>query len=192
MPDQPADLDSQPSPPAPSAAPPEEMIAIGGITLPAALFDIASVEARQSAAALRQQFDELLTGQVALVQYDFMRAAHTLAGVNRTMGFAAVAELAYALDGWLQAHIDREAVLDAPRLALLEQTVAALEAMAQSICDKQMPQPRVNLVKQLIAGKDKLAGEIAMTQIPRSERPVTGVAGISVKAEKPQIQDDAD
>ena len=192
MPDQPADLDSQPSPPAPSAAPPEEMIAIGGITLPAALFDIASVEARQSAAALRQQFDELRAGKTALVQYDFMRAAHTLAGVNRTMGFAAVAELAYALDGWLQAHIDREAVLDAPKLALLEQTVDALGAMAQSVCDKQMPRPRANLVEQLIAGRDKLGGEIAVTQIARPERPVSGATGLPAKAEEPQIRNDVD
>ena len=192
MPDQPADLDAQPSPSASSAAPPEEMIAIGGITLPAALFDIASVEARQSAAVLRQQFDELRAGKAALVQYDFMRAAHTLAGVNRTMGFAAVAELAYALDGWLQVHIDREVALDAPKLALLEQTVDTLEAMAQSICAKQMPQPRASLVKQLVAGKDKLGGEIAVAQIDRPERPATGAAGLPAKAEKPQIQNDVD
>ncbi|MCR4297706.1 MAG: Hpt domain-containing protein, partial [Gallionella sp.] len=192
MPDQPAGLDAQPSPSAASAAQPEETVAIGGVTLPAALFDIASAEARQHAAVLRQQFDELHIGQAAQVQYDFMRAAHTLAGVNRTMGFAAVAELAYALDGWLQAHIDRKAVLDAPRLLLLEQTVDALEAMAQSICDKRMPQPRGNLVKQLVAGRNKLAGEIAAPRAARPEGAVTSAAWLSANAEKPQIQDDVD
>jgi len=189
MPDQPAGPEAQPSLPAPSAVPPEEMVVIGGITLPAALFDIASMEAMQSAAVLRQQFDELRAGKAALVQYDFMRAAHTLAGVNRTMGFAVVAELAYALDGWLQTHIDREV---APELALLEQTVDALEAMAQGVCAKQMPQPRANLVKQLVAGKDKLGSEIAVAQSARPERPAAGAAGLPAKAEKPQIRNEVD
>lgn len=192
LPDQPAGPDAQPSPPAPSAVPPEEMVVIGGITLPAALFDIASMEAKQSAAVLRQQFDELRAGKAALVQYDFMRAAHTLAGVNRTMGFAVVAELAYALDGWLQAHIDREVALDAPKLALLEQAVDELEAMAQSICAKQTPQPRANLVKQLVAGRDELGSEIAVAQIDRPERPAAPAAGLPAKAEKAQIRNEVD
>ncbi|HUW26864.1 MAG TPA: Hpt domain-containing protein [Gallionella sp.] len=192
LPDQPADTESQsvPSAPVAPAPPPEEMLVIGEVTLPVALFDIASTEARQNAAVLRQQFDGLRAGQVARVHYDFMRAAHTLASVNRTMGFAAVAELAYALEGWLQVHIDREVALDALRLALLEQVVDALETMAQSICDKQMSASHPGLVRQLTAGKDKLGGELAVST--RVEIPAMGAAGRFTQAQKPQIRDEVD
>ncbi|MEO7623924.1 MAG: Hpt domain-containing protein, partial [Gallionella sp.] len=59
-----------------------------------ALFNIASTEVKQIIAVLHQQLNELRTTNPPVVQYDFMRAAHTLAGVSRTMGFAAVVDLA--------------------------------------------------------------------------------------------------
>ena len=192
---------------APSATPVEEVITIVEITLPAALFNIASVEAKQNVEVLRQQLDALHAAP-AVVQYDFMRAAHTLAGVNRTMGFTSVAELAYALDNWLQAHIDKSLVPDEARLGLLEQTIAALEAMTQSVCKKQMPQPRADLVNRLVAGKNDLGDEIvaaqvapertgaAQTAVPvaaiRPETPTPRMVDGLGKAGKPQVRDDVD
>ena len=118
------------------------------------LFNIASTEVKQNIAVLHQQLDELRTAVPPMVQYDFMRAAHTLAGVSRTMGFAAVVELAYALEGWLQARLEKVFTLREDQLLMLEQAVAALDEMIQSVCNKEAPQLRGDLVSQLLSDKD--------------------------------------
>ena len=149
-----------PAAPAPATAPPEKTAIGGEAALPsAALFNIASAELKQNVAVLHQQLDELRTATPPVVQYDFMRAAHTLAGVSRTMGFAAVVELAFALEEWLRARLEKPFTLSGIQLQLLDQSIAALEGMIQSICDEEMPQMRSDLVGQLLADKDNLSEE---------------------------------
>ena len=118
------------------------------------LFSIASAEVKQNVAALHHQLDELRTAVPPMVQYDFMRAAHTLAGVSRTMGFAAVVELAYALEGWLHARLEKMFTLSESQLLMLDQSVTALDEMVQSVCQKQIPQLRGDLVSQLVSDRD--------------------------------------
>ncbi len=186
----------------PSAAPAEETVTVGGTTLPAALFNIASTEAAQNAALLHKQFDALRTAPAA-VPYDFMRAAHTLAGVNRTMGFTAVAELAYALDGWSQAYIDKALTPGEAQLGLLEQTVAALDAMTQDICQKQVPQARADLVGRLVADRENPGGGAGAVQVApeqaqavaapaRPAMPAQRTGEDSARPAKPQVRDDVD
>ncbi len=176
----------------------EDVVVIGEITLPSTLFKIASAEARQNVLELHKQLGELRAAAPPIVQYDFMRAAHTLASVNRTMGFTAAAELAYALEGWLQAHLDGEFMLDESDLVLLEQSNAALDTMVQSVCEKQVPQARADLVSQLIAYKRPPGSEVAEPQVI-AEQPLATAAPVAVaepktpaKAGKLQVRDDVD
>ena len=118
------------------------------------LFSIASAEVKQNIAVLHQQLGELRSAASPTVQYDFMRAAHTLAGVSRTMGFAAVVELAYALEGWLHARLDKIFTLGEGQLQMLDHAVAALDEMVQSVCNKEIPQLRGDLVSQLLSDRD--------------------------------------
>lgn len=145
--------------PAPAPAPAEDVVTVGEITLPATLFNIASAEAMQNVAIMHKQLAGLCMAALPVIQYDFMRAAHTLAGVNRTMGFVAVAELAYALEGWLQTQLDKGSALAAPQLSLLQRAVVMLDAMAQNVCDKQMPQPQPDLIAQLKVAKVRPDGD---------------------------------
>ncbi|MBI5429292.1 MAG: Hpt domain-containing protein [Nitrosomonadales bacterium] len=138
----------------------EETVAVGEVTLSMALFSIASTEARENTDILHQQLGVLRAAQPPVVQYDFMRAAHTLAGVSRTMGFDAVVELASALEGWLEARVEKTFTLNEGQLHLLEQSIAALDGMVRSICDRQMPQASNELAGQLHADRDKV-GEVA-------------------------------
>jgi chemosensory pili system protein ChpA (sensor histidine kinase/response regulator) len=153
---------------APAPMPSEKVVVAGETTLTSpALFNIASAEVKQNIAVLHQQLDELRTTVPPVVKYDFMRAAHTLAGVSRTMGFAAVVELAYALEGWLQARLEQLFTLSDSQLQMLEQSIVALNGMIQSICDKEMPQMRSDLVNQLLADKDNLSE--AALELPSEE-----------------------
>jgi chemosensory pili system protein ChpA (sensor histidine kinase/response regulator) len=147
--------------PASAATPtpvPAEMPAASGEAVPPspALFNIASAELKQNIAVLHQQLDALRMSVPPVVQYDFMRAAHTLAGVCRTMGFSAVVELAFALEGWLKARLEKPFTVSGMQRQLLDQTIVVLDGMIQSICNEEVPQTRGDLVNQLLADKDNL------------------------------------
>ncbi len=135
-------------------------VTIGSISLSPTLFNIASEEASQNVLALRKQYSELLESQPQLVQYDFMRAAHTLAGICRSLGFMTVVDLAAALEGWLQAHIDRPVSPSVEQLRMLERVIDALNEMVEAICAKQMPVDRADMTQLVLGDKDKLISEI--------------------------------
>jgi len=140
------------------------------------LFKIASTEVKQNIAVLHQQLDELRTAAQPVVQYDFMRAAHTLAGVSRTMGFGAVVELAHALESWLLARLEKKFTLHETQLLMLEQAVAALDEMIESVCNKEIPQMRGDLVNQLLSDKDNF---IEVASAPAESKSTSEQANLS-------------
>src|SRR5258708_7728489 len=87
---------------------------------------------------------------------DFMRAAHTLASSSRTTGFAGIAEVAHALEKWLQNAIDLPPEFDAARLAGTRRAVDALAAMVQSIRGQAMPHSREDVIESLGALREGL------------------------------------
>lgn len=189
------------TPPAPAeampaaAAEPERMqpeeVVLQENNISPGLFNIASTEARQNLEILRQQFEELRVTDPAAVHYDFMRAAHTLAGVSRTMGYAAVAELASALEGWLEARVNHIFSLTAAQLEFLDQSIAALDGMMQAIAEQEIPEKRNDLVDQLTADKDKL-GEPPKTVPGPQESPAHAaeVAEQQPQAANAAVEDD--
>jgi chemosensory pili system protein ChpA (sensor histidine kinase/response regulator) len=178
-----------------------EQLSIGEITLSPTLFNIASEEAKQNALALQRQLAEMHSATSLSVQYDFMRAAHTLAGVNRSMGFKDVATLANALEGWLQTRIEQTFTMSDKQWQMLELSISALGKMAQSICDKQMPQSHNDLAHQLLADKDNLVEDVAMhsevmvATPPVQQQPATFEPRLTAdqeQAPKSQVRDDVD
>ncbi|HTN93177.1 MAG TPA: Hpt domain-containing protein [Gallionella sp.] len=166
-----------------------------------ALFNIASAEVKQNIAVLHHQLDELRTAATPAVKYDFMRAAHTLAGVSRTMGFAAVVDLASALEEWLEARLGKPFSLSSIQLQMLDQSIVALDGMIQSICDEEIPQMRSDLVNHLLEDKDNL-GEQPIREEPISEPELvlppetiapaaqpaeTGMSGMQDEAKEPSL-----
>ena len=156
------------SAPAPmSAREPEseaDAVTIGKITLSASLFEIATEESASNLAKLQNYFAELRASTPLAVNYDFMRAAHTLAGVNRTMGFVAVADLSRALELWLEARIGKIFTLRPEQIALLEEAITTLDAMFLDICNHQEPQTQLELIARLHANQESLiVGEATAT-----------------------------
>ena len=132
-------------------------VQVGTISLSAALFKIGSEESKQHANMLQTQLSILQAASpTAHIEYDFMRAAHTLAGVNRAMGFTAIVNLAFALESWLQAHMEHPATLQNEQLTLLDAAIGKLASMVQEVSDKQLPVVDMTLADALNADKDKL------------------------------------
>ncbi|MDH4215778.1 MAG: response regulator, partial [Gallionella sp.] len=160
--------------PAQAPAAEEELVVIGEISMPQDLFEIASLEAMQNVSELHRQYQELCAAAAPKVQYDFMRAAHTLGGVCRTMGFDAVVSLAHALEEWLRERVDHPSTLSKEQMQMLEQSIAALDEMVQSICLLQMPQIRDDLAKLLLADKGKSAAALPETAPVAAATPQAG------------------
>ncbi|MFA6061515.1 MAG: Hpt domain-containing protein [Gallionella sp.] len=150
-----------------------DSVMIGEIALSPTLFKIASEEASQNVSALRSQYLSMCETQPPLVQYDFMRAAHTLAGICRSLGFMAVVDLAAAMEGWLQAHIDRPVSPSSEQLQMLDKVIAALDGMVQSICAKRMPVACSDLVLQVLGDKDKVISDLEEVAAPVVEAVVS-------------------
>ncbi len=137
---------------------------IGSVSLSLVLFDIATEEAADHVSALYTQLKAMHESDTHTVTYDFMRAAHTLAGVNRTMGFVMIAELAYALELWLEERIEKPHAMNDEQLALADQVVLRLDEMCTMVRQqRQEPQPQPQLIAQLQATR------VAATDIPAPE-----------------------
>ncbi|HEY5994556.1 MAG TPA: Hpt domain-containing protein [Gallionellaceae bacterium] len=154
-----------PLPEAKAEAEPEAgSITIGKVTLSATLFDIATEECASHLAQLQNFFAELRATTPPTVSRDFMRAAHTLAGVNRTMGFPEVADLSRALEMWLEARIGKTFELTQDQIALVEETINTLDAMFLDICNHQAPQDQLELIARLQADQEAfITGEAPPT-----------------------------
>jgi len=150
--------------PAEESAEPDSVI-IGELALSPTLFNIAREEARQHILAMQHHLAAMHTTHPPVVAYEFMRAAHTLAGVCRNTGFTAVVYLAAALEGWLQTHIDRLASPGVEQLQMLDEVVSALDEMVGNICNKQIPQPRDELVRRVLEDKETVIGESEQTSL---------------------------
>ncbi len=135
-------------------------IVIGGVNLSPVLFNIVTDEAagvietlQRLVAALRQSGGQ---GDEPVASYDFVRAAHTLAGVSRSTGFTDISDLASALEAWLQALLDSTSSLDILQLNLLEQSINALGEMVNTLRSKQEPKARPDLITRLQIKKTQL------------------------------------
>lgn len=181
--------------PAPAPAPAPEPVVIGNVVLDPVLFKISSDEAKQNVAVLQTQLAALLEAEPPFIQYDFMRAAHTLAGIARTTGFPDVVMVAHSLERWLQARMEQPFTLNDEQTQMLRESVDALQEMVRQIGERQLPTPHGKLVGQLLANKDKLREEESLAQaignaLTAMQQAVP--ATVFGQTEKPQVRDDVD
>jgi chemosensory pili system protein ChpA (sensor histidine kinase/response regulator) len=147
------------APAAETVPPEEEEISIGHITLPKALFEIYAGEAEEHVTAMQREMSALETDGYARVTADFMRAAHTLTSSSRTTGFDTLADVAYALEKWLQDAMEPPEAFDARRMSVTRSAVDALTAMVQSVRGNAVPYPRDDVIAELRALRDELRRE---------------------------------
>ncbi|HSD61923.1 MAG TPA: Hpt domain-containing protein [Burkholderiales bacterium] len=142
----PAPLPEAAAPEAPLAeAPVEEAeapapITIGEVGIPADLFDIFAQEAREHLATLEQELRSLREHPEEPARPEFMRAAHTLSGITRTVGLHPIADLAFALEQWLRASLTGTARIGAGELSLFESAVAVLSRSLAAVCERRVPE----------------------------------------------------
>jgi len=130
-------------------------IVIGGVSLSPVLFSIATDEANSIIETLQKLVIEQRKNEQSKISFDFVRAAHTLAGVNRSTGFTDISDLAAALESWLQDRMDADVSPDILQLNLLEQSINALGEMVSTLRSKLEPKARPDLITRLQIKKKK-------------------------------------
>jgi chemosensory pili system protein ChpA (sensor histidine kinase/response regulator) len=167
------------TPVAPAA---EELVQVGAIAVPASLFAIGSEESKQNVVKLRAQLTALRAADVPKIEYDFMRAAHTLVGVNRAMGFAPIVSLAAAFESWLLIRMEHPFELHATQAELLDNSINALAHMVDQVCEKHAPTAAPELIQALTLNKDQLkAAPIAPSIAPVTAAPAMIAAAVPLK-----------
>ncbi len=128
-------------------SPPE--IHIGSVSIPAPFFEIYIEEAKMHIATLENEMFLLESNALRPVSHEFMRAAHTLTSSSRTTGFMMIADVAHALEKWLQDAIDVPPSWTPRRLSVTRQSVEALSTMVRGLISHDSPTPRPDLEQEL-------------------------------------------
>ncbi len=149
----------------------EQTVAVGPHELPAELFHIFTDEAAQRLQALREALAEMAKGHRPAAWENFIRAAHTLAGISRTTGFAPLAEAAHAVELWAGRWPDKTLALTAEANALLEEILGLLRESVAGILERRFPeaQPRI---AQALAELDAAAAATQSVPLAVVESPV--------------------
>ena len=133
-----------------SIEPPEpDDVRVGTIAIPHALFSIYLGEADQHIVTLDNEMSVLEAKPMQSVSHDFMRAAHTLTSSSRTTGMDMIANVAFALEKWLQEAIEFPPKFDEHRLAVTRSAVDALSSMVLGLHTHEPPTARPDIVQDL-------------------------------------------
>ena len=131
-------------------------VRVGHILVPHALFNIYLGEADQHIATLDNEMSALEAKPMQPVSHDFMRAAHTLTSSSRTTGFDMIADVAHALEKWLQEAIEFPPEFDRHRLLVTRSATDALSSMVLGLHTHEPPTPRPDIVQDLMDLREAL------------------------------------
>ncbi|MHB1292119.1 MAG: Hpt domain-containing protein, partial [Sulfuricella sp.] len=189
---------------------PETEIVIGDVTLSSALFDIFMGEAKQRVAVLREELARLEDQPDLPIREDFMRAAHTLCGISRTVGFPAPAELSFELEEWLREMLEHPQPATGKQVKVTGDAVTALNKMVQAVEEQKTPKPAKQIARSLQALVKKARGDgekaassalaerasaevvQPMASFPAVERRVEAVRTAPFEVPMPTSRDDID
>ncbi|MDP1681242.1 MAG: Hpt domain-containing protein [Burkholderiales bacterium] len=143
----------EPAPPLEIPAEPEE-IQIGDSSISAGLYQLFLDEATTHIASLDSGLARIQANPAHPVDYDYMRAAHTLAGISSTVGFTSTADLAHALEQWFMDVMHNPRSLGASALQVMQDAVVSLKGMVAAIQSREAPLAAgfmVDRLKQMVA-----------------------------------------
>lgn len=156
----------------------ESEVLVGSVSLPPALYNIFINESGQHLATLQRNFESISQSPDAPVQHDFMRAAHTLCGISRTVGFPVIADLAFPLELWLLDLLQHPAPLTDKQHKLMGDAITALHKMLDTIRGNKEPRPAKQLIRSLHAVLKKAQTERTATAPVAANEPAAAAEAL--------------
>jgi len=141
----------------------DDVVVIGGKhPVNRQLFEIFLGETKTNLALLQQLLGAANAHEEPPIP-DIARPAHTLGGVARTVGLAAISDLGTALESWLESVAPRFKALVPDELHLFDQAVVALQAMLQKVANHRQPAAAkwlCNALRNCMVKVEELAAEV--------------------------------
>jgi len=153
----------QPEPVLPAA--PEVVVIGGSLKISKGLFDLFLSEAKKNLAVLDAAVQASQQMSDTRPDADIVRAAHTISGTSKTTGITPIAELAEALELWLDAHQNQARAWTAESKLVMERAVLALQLMLTRVTALRKPKLEMSVVKSLQLAEPVLS-ETAEAQMP--------------------------
>ncbi|HEX9171732.1 MAG TPA: Hpt domain-containing protein [Telluria sp.] len=130
---------------------------IGDLEIALPLYNIYLAETDELMRVLTRDFGEWRHEPLRAASNDALKAVHTLAGTSATVGFAALREVALALESLLELLAERALRLQDGERDLLDATLERIRAMLQAFALGELALPQPQLVDQLTVLRHLLA-----------------------------------
>ncbi len=115
-------------------------IVIGDAVISPKLFEIFTLEVNQHLAVLGGELDSLVRNPYKPVNYEFMLAAHTLAGISRNLKLEFIADIGLVLERWLTLLLNKSVRPDEAGLQLMRNVIELLGRMLSAVCSQRLPE----------------------------------------------------
>ncbi|MBL8471401.1 MAG: Hpt domain-containing protein [Rhodocyclaceae bacterium] len=142
---------TQAASPPPSDEAPDNEVQLGEARISRSLFDLYCSECRTHLAVLQQELHALQENPDAAPGEPLVRAAHTLAGISRTVGVQPIADLARALEHAAEAFRTQFLAPQAQEQLLFAEAIDELERQAATVTLMREPAADPDLVASLNA-----------------------------------------
>jgi len=131
-------------------------VLIGSVKIALPLFNIAKNEMATHVRKLSEHSQVLHAERNGPIVSEFVRAAHTLAGVSRTSGVLEIGQLASKLEDWLTPRQSASFDMNADRLDVVMRAVDALDTQVHDFSEMRMPAQHEDIVARLAETQDEL------------------------------------
>lgn len=153
-----------------------DIVVIGGtLRIPKTLYELFVREARQNLDVLVKAVEVAKSQPLTRPDEHCLRAAHTISGTSKTTGIAPIAQLAEALELWIEAHQNTAREWTAESWGKIERAVLAIQLMLSRVASLRKPKAELSAINSL---------SVAEVESPKTPAVATQAAVATVTAEQ--------
>lgn len=152
----------------------ETPVSIGGISIPAELYNIFVIESKQHLATLEKELNVLLAAHPAKITQPFTLAMHTLASTSGALKLDFVAGLSSKLEEWLTKLREANTQLKESDTHLIQNCIQHIGELLHKVHQQQFPDETDLQLAQFLSQEvtRHQIGDRKLTQIAPSTEPI--------------------
>lgn len=171
--------------PGKAVAAPDVVVIGGALKISRPLFELFMREARQNLELLANAVQAAQSQPEARPGADCLRAAHTISGTSKTTGITPIADLAEALELWIEAHQNTARAWSAASWSKIERAVLALQLMLTRVAALRKPKSELSVIKALAIPELEVPQvSTSMADTSAAAQPVTTPVAVPATAEQ--------
>ncbi|WP_177167673.1 Hpt domain-containing protein [Nitrosomonas marina] len=117
----------------------QDTVTIGGISIPADLFEVFTIESKQHLTTLERELKILLNTHPAAINQPFLLAIHTLGSTSRAIKLDFVADLCGTFENWLTRLMEAGAHVQESDTHLIQNCIQQISELLKKVLQQQFP-----------------------------------------------------